>query len=151
MFEVRHVRGTQNIVVDTFSGMLDSPNSDSANQFESHLVLTEFPPAFQQLAQLQREDPPLASIMTQLESVIWLKFTFSLRAIVLSPQKRGDQKIVVPTAAIAMIFSYFHETQLGGHLGVFKTQRTIISEFIWKGMDKDITFKCSWMSVWCSQ
>ena len=53
-------------------------------------------------------------------------------------KKRGDQKIVVPTAAIAMIFAYFHESQLGGHLGVFKTKRKISSEFIWKGMDKDI-------------
>jgi len=37
-----------------------------------------------------------------------------------------------------MVFAYFHESQLGGHLGVFKTTSKIRSHFIWKGMDKDI-------------
>jgi len=63
-FEVRHVHGTQNIVADTHSKMFDSPTSDSANQVESHIVLTEFPLAFQELAQLQREDNTLAGIVT---------------------------------------------------------------------------------------
>ena len=67
-FEVRHDRGTQNIVADTHSGMFDSHTSDSANQIESHLVLTEFPLAFQELGQLQQEDPTLAGIMAQLEN-----------------------------------------------------------------------------------
>lgn len=42
-FEVRHVRGTQNTVAYTHSGMFDSPTTDSANEIESHVVLTEFP------------------------------------------------------------------------------------------------------------
>jgi putative alpha-1,2-mannosidase len=56
------------------------------------------------------------------------------------PKKRGDPKLVVPTAAIPMGFAYFHESQLGGwgHLGVFKTTSKIRSNLIWKGMDKDI-------------
>jgi len=62
-FEVCHVRGTQNIVADTFSRMFDSHTSDSANQTESHLVLIEFPLAFQELGQLQQEDPTLAGIV----------------------------------------------------------------------------------------
>jgi len=37
-----------------------------------------------------------------------------------------------------MVFANFHESQLGGHLGVFKTTNKIRSHFIWKGMDKDI-------------
>jgi len=37
-----------------------------------------------------------------------------------------------------MVVAYFHESPLGGHLGVFKTIRKICSQFIWKGMDKDI-------------
>jgi len=45
---------------------------------------------------------------------------------------------VVPTAAIPMIFAYFHESPLGGHLGFFKTISKIRSQFIWKKMDKDI-------------
>ena len=37
-----------------------------------------------------------------------------------------------------MVFAYFHESQLGGHLGVIKTTSKLCSHFIWKGMDKDI-------------
>jgi len=37
-----------------------------------------------------------------------------------------------------MVFAYFHESPLGGHVGVFKTISKIRSQFIWKGMDKDI-------------
>ena len=37
-----------------------------------------------------------------------------------------------------MVFAYFHESALVGHLGVFKTISKIRSQFIWKGMDKDI-------------
>ena len=52
------------------------------------------------------------------------------------PKKRGDLKLMAPTAMILMVFAYFRESQLGGHLGVFKT--IIRSQFIWKVIDKDI-------------
>ena len=63
--------------------------------------------------------------------MIWLTVTFR-------PTKRGDPKLEVPTAALPMVFAYFHESQLGGHLGVFKTINKIRSKFIWKCMEKDI-------------
>jgi len=66
-FEVRHVRRKQNIVADTLSRMFESPTSDSVEQVESHLVLTDFPLAFQELAQLQWEDSALAGIVAELE------------------------------------------------------------------------------------
>jgi hypothetical protein len=47
--------------------MSEFSTSDSVEQVESHLVLTDFPLAFQELAQLQREDPALAGIVAQLE------------------------------------------------------------------------------------
>jgi hypothetical protein len=30
-------------------------------------------------------------------------------------------KVVVPVAVVPMIFKYFHESSIGGHLGIFKT------------------------------
>ena len=33
--------------------------------------------------------------------------------------RRGARKLVLPVAAQPMVFSYFHESELGGHLGVF--------------------------------
>jgi transposase InsO family protein len=53
--------------------------------------------------------------------------------------KRGrGRKLVVPAAAVPMVFSYFHDSPLGGHLGVRKIINKIRDQFIWKGMDKDI-------------
>jgi transposase InsO family protein len=45
---------------------------------------------------------------------------------------------VVPAAATSMVFTYFHKSPLGGHLGVFKTISKIRSQFIWDEMDMDI-------------
>jgi hypothetical protein len=70
---------------------------------------------------------------------MWCTVTFCPRGYLqCRPKKRGDPKLVAPTAAIPMVFAYFHESQLRGQLGIFKTMSKIISQFIWKGMDKDI-------------
>jgi hypothetical protein len=37
-----------------------------------------------------------------------------------------------------MSFSYFHDSPLGGHLGVRKTINKVRDQFLWKGMDIDI-------------
>jgi hypothetical protein len=52
--------------------------------------------------------------------------------------KRRGLKLVVPAAAVPMVFTYFLDFPLGGHLGVTKTINKIRSQFIWKGMDQEI-------------
>lgn len=37
-----------------------------------------------------------------------------------------------------MLFTYYHETYFGAHLGTYKTIQKIQSHFIWKGIDSDI-------------
>ena len=108
-FKFRHVRGTQNIVADTLSRMIASPTSDSVEQVESNLVLTDFPLAFQELTQLQREDSALAGILTQLEKSDTVGgYTLSKGILYCRSTKRGEPKLVVPTAAITMVCAYFH-------------------------------------------
>ena len=70
--------------------------------------------------------------------MLWLTVTFCKGILYCCPKKRGDPKLVVLTAAIPIVFAYFHESQLGGHLGSFKTISKIRSQFIWKGMGKYI-------------
>jgi len=120
-FEVRHVRCMQNIVTDTLSRKFELHPSDSANQVESHLVLTEFPLAFQELAQLQWEDSTLAGIVAQLVKGYMVdSYTLSKSILYCHPRKRSDPKLVVPIAAIPMVFPYFRESQLGRHLGALR-------------------------------
>jgi len=110
-YEVRHVRGTQNLVAGTLSRMLDSHTSDSANPIESHLVLTEFLLAFQELGQLQQEEPTLAGIVAQMEKGdIFYSYSLSKGILYCRPKKSGLPKLVVPTAAIVMVFAYFNES-----------------------------------------
>jgi hypothetical protein len=44
----------------------------------------------------------------------------------------------VPEAARAMLFSYFHESVVGGHLGIRKTIAKINEHFSWKAMRRQI-------------
>jgi len=105
-------------------------------------MLTEFPLTFQELAQLQREDPTLAGILAELEKCDMVDgYILSKGTLYCRPKKRGDPKLEVPTAALPKGFAYFHESQLGGHLVVFKTINKIRSQFISKVMDKDIRSK----------
>jgi len=108
-------------------------------------VLTEFPLAFQELAQLQQEDHTLAGIVAQLEKGDMVDgYILSKGILYCRHKERGGRKFVVIT-----VFVCFNESQLGGHLGVFKTISKIRSQFIWKGMETD-TFNVSCMSDLCS-
>ena len=138
-FQVRHIRGKQNIVANTLSQMFEGPLPEAPNLEVCHLNLTAFPLAFQEMGQLQREDPVLAGIIAKLEGGDNVRnYSLSKGTLYCHAINRRGQKLVVPTAAIPMVLAYFHASPLGGHLGVFKTINKIRSLFIWKGMDKEI-------------
>jgi hypothetical protein len=65
-FEVRHIRGTQNIVVDTLSRMFETPPVEEVS-VSCGVTLTEFPLEFLDLKQLQFQDPALVDIESKLE------------------------------------------------------------------------------------
>jgi hypothetical protein len=63
IFQVRHIRGTQNAVADALSRMFETPSDEVVNQVSCSLTLMNFPLAFHELSELQRQDPGLAGIM----------------------------------------------------------------------------------------
>jgi hypothetical protein len=136
--QVRHIRRMQNIVADTLSRMFEAPPPEAPNLEVCHLTVTAFPLAFQELGQLQREDPVLASIIAKLERGDVWNYSLSKGTLYCRASKRRGQKLVVTAAAIPTVFAYFHNSPLGGHLGFFKTINKIRSQFNWKGMDKKI-------------
>jgi len=138
-FQVRHISGTQNIVADTLSRMFDALLHEAPIPEVCHLTLTALPLVFRGLGQLQREDPVLAGIIAKQERGDNVRnYSLSRGNLYCRASKRRGQKLVVPVAAIPMVFVCFHDSYLGGHLGVSKTIKKISSQFIWKGMDKDI-------------
>ena len=100
-FQVRHIRGTQNIVADTLSRMFDAVLHEAPNPEVCHLTLTAFPLAFRELGQLQREDTVLAGIIAKLERGENVQNYFL---------SRGTLYCIVPVAAIPMVFAFFHDS-----------------------------------------
>jgi len=138
-FQVRHIRGSQNVVADALSRMFESPVEEGPAPIECNLVLTSFPLAFSDLKSLQVQDLELAEISRRLRSGEKVdRYMLTNGALYWRTGRRGARKLVLPLAARPMVFSYFHDSELGGHLGVKKTYAKIRAHFVWKGMARDI-------------
>jgi hypothetical protein len=119
--------------------MFESSPPVVPNQVFCHVALVNFPLAFQGLGRLQREDSVLADIIAKLERVGKVgNYSLSKCTLYCRSGKGRGQELVVPTAAIPMVFAYFQDLPLGGYLGISKTIKKIRSQFIWKGMDKEV-------------
>jgi ribonuclease HI len=66
-FRVQHIRGTQNIIADSLSRMFMEEESMEESGPEYCNVLCNFPLAFQELHELQRQDVELGKIIQRLE------------------------------------------------------------------------------------
>jgi hypothetical protein len=84
--------------------MFDSSSSpDVSNQVSCHLAL-----AFQELGHLQRQDSVLSDIITKLEGGEKVdNYSLSNGILYCSSSKGRGQRLVVPAAAIPMVFVYF--------------------------------------------
>ena len=141
-FQVKHIRGTQNIVADALSRMFESSPDEESNQVSCNLTLTNFPLAFHDFKQLQLQDPELIGIRNRLGHVEKIDNYFLSRGVLYWHSRRGrGQRLVVPATARPIIFAYFHDSPVGGHLGVSKTISKMHNHFMWSGMDKEIRDK----------
>jgi hypothetical protein len=104
-------------------------------------VLLDFPVLFENTATHQRSDPDLKAIIDRLS--LGDVPGYSLEKGVLRCNARYDRrpKIIVPQVLVPPLFAHFHDSPLGGHLGVRKTIHKIRRSFIWKGMDNDIAVR----------
>jgi hypothetical protein len=112
-FDVHHIRGSQNIIADALSHTYD-PGGDVLVA----PVLLQFSILFEQIATHQRPDPDLKTIIDRLS--LWDVPGYSLEKGVLHCKARFDRrpKIVVPQVLVPALFAKFHDSLLGGHLGV---------------------------------
>jgi hypothetical protein len=65
-FEVKHIRGTLNVVADALSRMFELPSEDTDSTVQCNVTLTDFPLAFQDLKLLQSQDHEISDIMSRL-------------------------------------------------------------------------------------
>ena len=139
-FQVQHVRGTQNVIADTLSRMYHLPDDHNSDlEPACGAVLLEFPLAFSDFIPLQLQDAELANIIGELQNGgTHPPYLLSKGALCCRAKQRGKPKLVLPSHLIPMVFQYYHNSPVGGHLGIHKTIAKIRDSFIWKGMDRDI-------------
>jgi hypothetical protein len=94
------------------------------------------------LGKLQREDAKLATVIPELEKGEQFSRYYLDKGVLYSKSgRRSLPKLVLTEAAVSMVFTYFHESPVGGHLGVSKTIRKLHTYFVWDAIDKDIRRK----------
>ena len=61
------------------------------------------------------------------------------KGVLCTTDKAGKPyRIYLPKAVRDMVFKYFHDSLMGGHLGFFKTKNKICNQFFWPGCHNDV-------------
>ena len=125
------------MVADALSRMFSQPSEAQSEQ--PCAVLLDFPLAFTDVLPHQLEDEELGPIIQNLkEGNVQAPYFLSKGVLSCRERKGRAPKVVLPSKLVPMVFSYYHNSPVGGHKGISKTIFSIRRHFIWKGMDKDI-------------
>ena len=138
-FSLVHVRGTLNAAADALSRMFGSAEVGEVIEEGSRVaVLTQFPASFQSLRSHQDADEECQALLGQVRqgdaSVRQLQEKGGL--LVYRPRHARKERVFVTKDLRHMIMAYFHDSELGVHLGVTKTWNKIKREFYWPDMYK---------------
>lgn len=138
-FRTQHIRGTQNLIADTLSRMFHTNEKAVDNEPVVNTILADFPLAFGGIKNYQAQDEVLGPILKILQEGGKHDPYFLVKDVLCCRTRRGKRPcVVLPSVLIPMVFEYYHSSQIGAHLGIYKTINKIRREFLWKGMDKDI-------------
>ena len=131
-FKVQHIRGSQNVVADALSRMFSQPSDAQSEQPCS--VLLDFPLAFTDVLPHQLNDEELGPVIQNIkEGNLQAPYFLSKGVLCCRERKGRAPKIVLPSKLVPMVFSYYHNSPVGGHKGISKTISSIRTHFIWKG------------------
>lgn len=147
-FQVAHIRGTQNVIADSLSRMFEPENlpveTDSSPDINiiCNSLLTNFPLAFQDISTQQRADGVLKPIISDLESGnISDRYILHKGTLCLKNHKDDPIKIYVPQSLVDLVINYYHDSPVGGHLGIQKTKFKVSEFFYWPTLISDVTRK----------
>jgi len=127
--------------------------SEEVNQKKNELKVVHVPGTevtTEELIELQKADETTEKYwdLSKQPSNIYKKVSFIEKKGILYrsySDKRGDEirlQLVVPEKLRQRVLSMAHDTLLGGHRGVAKTQDRVTSEFYWPGIHDDIRRYC---------
>ena len=124
-----HKPGPENVVADFLSRNPISSVDIAPNSLKS----------------LQISDPIISSLIKDLENnCLPSKFHKMQENLILKDgilhikRPNGDLAIFAPSSIRPQILQSCHNSVMGGHLGIYKTQEKILSRYFWPGMSSDI-------------
>lgn len=129
-YEIEYKPGTENRVADALSRRPDK------EQLLNIMLLAPSTLDREVLRQQVQTDPDLKRIWQQLEDGQESVVGYNLVAGTLC--KDGRIVILPRSPFIPRLLEQFHASPIGGHEGVLKTHKRLISEVYWKGLRKDV-------------
>lgn len=149
-FTVRHIKGTDNSLADALSRALeaerdkylDALKDDDMLEYQKEPLYSlqhkyAFPVTIPDVGSMQREDADLSEIIERIQSGQRID-NYCLTKGILTFKVKTKNKIVVPDNLKEMVMRYFHESQIAGHLGIFKTVKRIEEIFFWRTLVADV-------------
>lgn len=135
-YTVRPIRGSENVVADALSRMYHEIDGDQNNASVSSVTCAAitFPDLFVDISQHQLADDECNALIARLKTGEVIP-GFKIKNDILlhrSPRASRD-KVYLPAALMSTVFSFYHESELGGHLGRYKTFHKINEVFL--GLD----------------
>lgn len=102
------------------------PNHVNNNGVEMLNLIQDIPLAFEDLVKLQTSDPECLDIMTKLKGGTKMaNFYLNKDVLMYSHKNRVKSRIYLPLGLVNLVYKFFHESVMGSHLGIAKTQERI--------------------------
>jgi len=149
-FYTEHCKSSDNPVSDCLSRLysnneceescnipLKDHKSKSSNVQSN--VLMEIPLAFTSIKEHQTKDPETVEIINSVNNnTNNLCYYLNKGVLMYRRSVKHNPKIYVPNSLLGMLYQYYHETTLGGHLGYKRTVDKICKHFYHPNLFKEI-------------
>ena len=130
-----HVRGTLNAAADALSRMFGSDEVGEVIEEGSRIaVLTQFPASFHFLGSHQDADEECRALLDKVRQVDTSVRQFQVKGglLVYRPRNARKDRVFVPKQLRHMIVCYFHDSEIGIHVGGIITRNTRDLEKEWE-------------------
>lgn len=101
-----------------------NPQPPNTRQYYINLI-SEIPLAFTELKEHQNNDPECIPILQSIKNKSNNLSYFIKNDVLMYKPSKGLAKIYLPSNLINLVFSYYHNSLIGGHLGFYKTYNKI--------------------------
>lgn len=159
-FKIVHIRGSSNVVADCLSRMFSAERNLDTNMEETDRdvwdpprllsqepcevapirVLEELPASFESLSEHQKADVECREIYNKIRQGNngTCGYIIKRGLVMFKPQAKAKERVLIPRALRPMILHYFHDSNMGIHLGIRRTWYKIKKNYYWPKQYYDI-------------